>query len=100
MYLQGHEVPQDSKEAVKWLRLAATQGDVDAQASLGAMYLIGHGVVKDMVQAYMWFTLAALSGDRDSVKNRDVVARRMTPAQVTEAQRRAQQCQAQQFKGC
>jgi len=100
LYLQGQGVPQDSTEAFKWLRRAAAQGDVDAQASLGAMYLTGHGVGKDMVQAYRWFTLAALLGDRESEKNRDVVARRMTYAQIAEALRLAQQCQAQQFRDC
>jgi uncharacterized protein len=100
MHLQGHGVPQDFTEAVKWFRLAAAQGYADAQSSLGAMYVIGYGVAQDIVRAYMWFNLGAMSGDRDSVKHRDVVARRMTPAQVSEAQRLALQCQAQQFKGC
>lgn len=100
MHLQGHGVPQDFAEAIKWFRLAAAQGDADAQASLGVLYLIGYGVEQDIVRAYMWFNLGAMAGNRDSVKNCDVVARRMTPAQVTEAQRLAQQCQAQQLKGC
>ena len=100
MHLQGHGVPQDFTEAIKWFRLAAAQGDADAQSSLGAMYVIGYGVEEDIVRAYMWFSLGAMAGDRDSLKNRDVVAGRMTPAQVSEAQRLALQCQAQQFKGC
>ena len=32
--------------------------------------------------------------------NRDKVAGLMTSAQIAEAQRLAQRCQAQQFKGC
>ena len=31
-------VTQDSKEAVKWFRQAADQGNADAQCSLGLMY--------------------------------------------------------------
>lgn len=37
MYLQGRGVAQDYKEAVRWLRLAAEQGDMGAQADLGAL---------------------------------------------------------------
>ncbi len=34
MYYKGHGVPQDYNEAVKWLRLAAEQGDAQAQELL------------------------------------------------------------------
>jgi len=45
--------------------------------------------------------VASTGGEQKfAVDNRDEVARRMTPAQLAEAQRRAQQCQAQQFEGC
>ena len=56
----------------------------------------GRGVPQDYVQAHMWFNLAAsrtLPGkDRDfSVKNRDIVAGLMTPAQISEAQKLARE---------
>ena len=35
---------KDYKEAVKWFRLAAEQGDAFAQFKLGGMYLMGKGV--------------------------------------------------------
>jgi hypothetical protein len=60
---------------------------------LAQKYFQGHGGVKDIVRAYMWFDLGALSGDGDSAKNRDIVARRMTPAQIVEAQRLSQKGQ-------
>jgi hypothetical protein len=51
----------------------------------------GHGVPQDYVRAHMWFNIAAGASDasvRDlSVKWRDLVATRMTPAQIAEAQR-------------
>jgi hypothetical protein len=37
---------------------------------------------------------------RSATNNRDKIARRMTPAQIAEAKRLTQQCQARQFKGC
>ena len=68
------------------------------------MYLDGQGVPMSLVQTYMWLNLAVAysTGDEQkfAVKTRDDIARRMTPDQIAEAQRLAQQCQAQQFKGC
>ena len=35
MYANGEGVAQDYEEAVKWYRLAAEQGDTQAQSGLG-----------------------------------------------------------------
>ncbi len=60
------------------------------------MYHKGQGVAQDYVQAHMWYNLAASRlppGDnRDLVvKNRDLVEKRMAPAQVAEAQKLARE---------
>ncbi len=94
MYENGQGVPQDYAETVKWYRKAAEQGHASAQNNLGFMYDNGRGVTQDYVQAHMWFNLAAAGSlpdeDRDRrAKNRDIVAKLMTPAQVAEAQRLA-----------
>ncbi len=94
MYSKGLGVPQDYAEAVQWYRKAAEKGDAFAQNNLGAMYGNGQGVPQDYVQAHKWYNLAASrlpSGeDRDlAVKNRDIVAPKMTTAQIAEAQRLA-----------
>ena len=96
MYETGQGVAQDDAEAVKWYRRAAEQGDADAQNNLGLMYEYGEGVAQDYVQAHMWYSLAASrlpSGDErdETVKNRDIVEKRMTPAQVAEAQKLARE---------
>ena len=96
MYDYGHGVPQDYAVAASWYRKAAEQGDDSAQNNLGSMYESGQGVPQDYVQAHMWFSLAgALAGEREerekSVKNRDKVAAKMTPAQIAEAQRLARE---------
>ena len=100
IYSNGLGVAQDYKEAVRWYRLAAQQGDPISQYNLGAMYLNGQGVSQDYVRAHMWFNIAAISGDKDSVKNRDLTARIMTPQQVEQAQRMARECMASNFKKC
>ena len=51
------------------------------------LYLCGAG--RRTKQAHKWFNLGATSGDADAVKNRDIVASKMTPAQIAEAQRLA-----------
>jgi TPR repeat protein len=96
MCANGHGVPQDHAEAVKWFQLSAEQGFAGAQASLGVTYLEGLGLPQDDVQALMWFNLAASrfppGEDHDrAVQDRDTVAKRMTPAQITEAQKLARE---------
>jgi len=104
LYAKGMGVPQDYAKAGQWFEKAAAQGDAVAQGRLGAMYFKGEGVPKDFVRAYMWTNLAAAHStgnlQKSSADVRDKLAILMTPAQIAEAQRLAQQCQAQQFKGC
>jgi hypothetical protein len=91
MYAQGLGVPQDYKGAVQWYQLAAEQGDAVAQVDLGLMYDQGKGVLQDYAQAHKWFNLAGSNGDVSGLKNREIVARKMTPGQITEAQRLARE---------
>jgi uncharacterized protein len=78
-------------EALRWYRKAAEQGYARAQNNLGVMYDNGEGVLQDDVTARMWFTLAAAIGFNEAVRKRDMVARRMTPAQLAEAQKLARE---------
>ena len=96
MYSTGRGVPQDYAEAAKWFRKAAEQGWADAQHNLGLMHGNGQGVPEDYVQAHMWYNLAAFryppGEDRDEVVEvRDIAAERMTPAQISEAQKLARE---------
>ena len=94
MYAQGQGVPQDDAAAASWLRKAADQGYASAQFNLGVMYATGQGVAQDDVQSYKWFNVSA-AGTEDAemremaTEGRDIVALRMTPAQIAEAQRLA-----------
>ena len=85
-YVNGQGVIQDYKQAVKWYRKAAEQGDADAQNNLGAMYGNGQGVTQDYVLAHMWWNIAASSGYKKATKNRDIVAKKMSPSQIEKAQ--------------
>ena len=56
-------MPQDYDEAVKWFRLAAAQGNVPAQYSLGMAYENGQGVQQDYHEALNWYRIAAANED-------------------------------------
>ena len=69
MYCDGQGVEQNAKEAVKWYRRAAVQGDANAQNSLGYMYDNGKGVLEDDKEAVKWFRKAAEQGFFGAQKN-------------------------------
>jgi TPR repeat protein len=85
---------------VKWYRLAAKQGNASAQGNLGVMYAFGKGVLKDYVYAHMWGNIAATNGNKKSVKFRDFVEKKMTPADISTAQKLARECVRKKYKGC
>jgi TPR repeat protein len=73
MYANGHGVPQDHAEAVKWYRKAADQGDDVAQFYLGLMYANGHGVPQDHAEAVKWYRKAADQGNAKAWTNLGVM---------------------------
>ena len=85
MYDKGSGVPQDDAKAIKFYRRAAERGDPEAQAHLGDMYMNGKRVPQDYVKARMWLNLA--QGLPQGRKALNVLAERMTPVQIWEAQR-------------
>ena len=87
MYDFGRGVPEDDAEAVKWYRLAAEQGYAKAQYFLGSMYYSGESVREDNVQAYAWMNLAAAQGTKSAAKDKKIIRKNMTPADVSEAQK-------------
>ena len=97
MYWSGEGVPRDHKEAARLYLLAANKGYARAQNDIGFMLAFGEGVPpRDDVEAYKWLTLAiarytAKNQDRldQAIKDKATLARRMTPAQIAEAERRA-----------
>jgi TPR repeat protein len=68
---------------------AAEQGHAVAKLYVGVMYAEGRGVPQDYVRAHMWFSLAAAQGEQRAVKTLAMAERKMTPAQITQAQKLA-----------
>lgn len=100
IYIDNLGLPQDHIEAAKRYRLAATQGHADAQRNLGMLYESGKGVVQDFVVAHMWLDLGAMNGSALASQFRDDLAAKMSPADVVEAEMRAQACVASGYQDC
>ncbi len=105
MYDKGEGIGQDSNEAVFWYRRAAQQELAAAQHNLGLMYLNGQGVAQDYVVAYGWVGLATSSsanGDerKRAMNNRQAIALKMTPQQITRAEDWARRCRGSDYKQC
>jgi hypothetical protein len=60
----------------------------------------GRGVAQDIVYTHIWFNIAAANGAENAAKNREIVAKKMSSAQIAEAQRLARECVAKNYKGC
>ena len=97
MYWSGEGVRRDHKEAARLYLLAANQGYARAQNDIGFMLGFGEGIPpQDDIEAYKWLSLAitgytAKNQDRLDQARKDLatLAKRMNPAQITEAERRA-----------
>jgi len=82
---------RDYATAVRLIHPLAEHGDANAQYNLGVLYDNGLGVPQDRVRAYMWLNLAAMQGRESAATIRDLVARLMTPVQISEAQKLARE---------
>jgi uncharacterized protein len=105
MYYNAEGVQQNYAEALKWFRKAAEQNNDKAQGMLGIMYAVGDGVKQNYVLGHMWSNISVSSLPpgkfRDeAVKYRDLVASKMTPAQLTQAQTMAARCLRSNFRDC
>jgi Sel1 repeat len=79
----------DYKEAARWYREAAEQGNVDAQGSLGSLYYSGYGVPQSYSEAYFWTYLAAQRTKGTDRADEDLlvrgVATKLTPIELSQA---------------
>ncbi len=103
LYFVAKGVPQDNKEALKWWKLAANQGQPRAQIALGDLYYQGNKVdaaclncdiKRDLVEGLKWYTLGKKSAVYDGEKTYldrvlTGIKPEMTPAQIREAEKKA-----------
>ena len=101
-YIEGTSAftAKDFDVAVHSFRLAADRGFAPAQAALCLMHKGGLSIPQDYVLAYMWCDIAASNGDENGSNWSAQIAREMTPADISEAQRRASACMASSYQDC
>ena len=89
----------------------AEEGHSLAHSILGMMHHFGGGesVGKDYVKAYMRYTISYFLAITElkmpeehivSKDLRDIIAKKMTPSQIEDAQSLARECVAKDYKGC
>lgn len=82
------------EDALKWIILAANQGDKQGQADLAQVYLNGKLVKQDFMEAYKWGELCSkrisfdLSADMQGCSARDAAILKMNADQIAEARKR------------
>ena len=97
LYEKGEGVKQDYGEALKWYGTAADNGDPLACVSLARLHEDGLGVPKDNIEAYKWYSLAG-SGHQDWDEHKKQLVAQLTKEQLSDAQQRIAQWQAQHTK--
>ena len=85
MYLQGHGVAVDCKEARPWLEKAAAQDDPNANLTLGVMYMNGRGMTPSWRRARELYERAIELGNSQAVKDMQFLTRSI--ANVTSSEK-------------
>ena len=85
-YFNGKYRYTDSYE-VRRVRKKAETGDSEAQKMLGICYERGEGVSKNVILAYKWYELSSSQNNQEAAKLKETLSVKMTPAEITEAQR-------------
>ena len=70
-------------------RVAAEKGHAKSHSMLGMMYYKGEGVPQDAALAYAWYAVASAGGDERDKMIHAQIAARLTPAQLSQGQKRA-----------
>lgn len=90
-YATGRGTSVDHAWAARWYGKAAEQGAAKAQQALGVAYASAQGLPRDRIAALAWFNLAAAQGNPDAARDRDALARKMSKAEIEQADRRAKE---------
>jgi uncharacterized protein len=104
MYATGRGVAKNPKEAAKWFTAALRKGYSPAFASIAGLYERGEGVPKDAIKAHMYFNVAAATSAggfaEKATGERNRVAAKLTPADLTKARTLARTCMASNYTKC
>ena len=91
MYLQGDGVPQDSTEAIKWLKKGANRGAPLALAHLGQLTANGDGVAKNEVDGLAMMYAARAQGTVVDAAALEQIEKRLNPNVLSAAKKRREE---------
>ncbi len=91
MYDQGLGLRQDYRKALNWYGKSAKSGFGLAQYKIGQMYVVGHGVKQNLIKAYAWLKSAISQGVGDKNNDLATVISELTPEQLIDANKLADQ---------
>jgi hypothetical protein len=103
LFAEGTGSAPNFEAAAIWYQRAAEKGYPNAQVLLGLAYAAGEGVLQDYVAAHMWINLAVAKlppgkGRDSALETRDLIAKKMTPGQIAEAQELARKWKSERPK--
>ncbi|MDY0030285.1 MAG: tetratricopeptide repeat protein [Pseudobdellovibrionaceae bacterium] len=75
------DVPPDKKEAIRWWKLAAENGEDLAQSMLSSCYFYGDGIERDVQEAYFWALVASEKNDPVRQEFREMIEGNLTKSQ-------------------
>ena len=100
LYESGTGVKQNYEAAGVYYSGAAKKNHPYAQGSLAVLYAYGRGLPQDFVQSYAWSTIAAANYPKwareersAAIRNRDIVAARMSAQELIAAHRAIEELQ-------
>ncbi|MEO6023988.1 MAG: hypothetical protein ABIP64_12890 [Burkholderiales bacterium] len=83
---EGARTSGDFSEALTYSRQLAAAGDKNGERLLKMVYMqLGWGAHRDYVQSYVWLTEGIAGGADYLVQWRNMLTKKMTPDQITEA---------------
>ena len=102
LYSKGQGVAKDQATALKWYRQAAMNGSVRAAMALGDLFsdpssvaalprVDGIDIPADPASAYVWYSVAAARGHKVAPMLRDAQRRKLTPAQLADAEKQVKE---------
>ena len=91
MYDQGLGLRQDYRKALNWYGKSAKNGFGLAQYKIGQMYIAGHGAKQNYIKAFAWLKTATSQGVRGKNNDLAMVISELTPEQLIDANRLADQ---------
>jgi len=89
LLINGNGVKEDPAMAYQYFVKAAKANHIDAQYNAGVMKYQAIGIPEDKIEGTMWFMLAARVGYPPAISARELAFGELKPAQLEEAQKKA-----------